>query len=387
MTKSVNNKIFLVSLLSVICYLLFVNISAANAAVRYPIKDLANCANAKECYLYCEIPQNTPACWSYQTYILKSKVLGESTLNITFPITELGNCIDRDDCKNYCQKSQNRDSCLTYGKKHSLIKVKKVVKNKIAPKIITGAKNELGCTTAEECRAYCGQEENADQCRQFALKWGLIKEKVKTEIKTVKEEFIVKAKTEFGCGSERECFSFCADPQNREKCHNFGVKHGIIKQLTTEQTAAPESVRMQMVEYAADKFGCDSVEACATYCAIPENIQKCSEIKKEFQTQSHLIKKEEVKKTCANEEECRSYCEKNPDECKGFETKKSSGGFSALSNEGKNSDFLGPSGCRNESECRSYCQEHPSECPGFDEKEETEEKETTSSPSGPTGPS
>ena len=54
---------------------------SAQSRLTYPIADLGYCRDAKECYLYCEIPENKAACWSYGKYKLGSDVLGVTTMS------------------------------------------------------------------------------------------------------------------------------------------------------------------------------------------------------------------------------------------------------------------------------------------------------------------
>src|SRR3989338_1301798 len=87
----------------------------AFAAFRYPVKELGFCRNLQECKLYCQIPKNTPACWSWGKYILDTQVLGETTISdegaarkkgVTFPIAELGNCTNVKACRAYCSREE-----------------------------------------------------------------------------------------------------------------------------------------------------------------------------------------------------------------------------------------------------------------------------------------
>jgi len=60
------------------------------SAYEFPIVELGNCRDVRECHLYCEIPSHKAACWSYSVYETVS-VLGDespetkvSALGITF---------------------------------------------------------------------------------------------------------------------------------------------------------------------------------------------------------------------------------------------------------------------------------------------------------------
>ena len=81
--------------------------------IYYPIPELGNCWNRRECYFYCQIPKNTPTCWSYGKYVLALKVLGEETTskreiikNLDYPIPELGDCSSPEECFSYCKGNE-----------------------------------------------------------------------------------------------------------------------------------------------------------------------------------------------------------------------------------------------------------------------------------------
>ena len=164
-------------------FLIF-NLSSASAqSARYPIPELGNCRNQEECYLYCQIPQNTPDCWSYGKYIMNNaqSVLGETTTNITYPITELGNCSDANACFIYCNQPKNQSTCYAYAKNHGLINEEEVENEEedLPPEkmqeIITSAKTELGCEGKEQCMTICSAPENYAKCEAFAKKHNLYK--------------------------------------------------------------------------------------------------------------------------------------------------------------------------------------------------------------------
>ena len=111
---------------------LFPSLVFAQSRLTYPISDLGYCRDAKECALYCEIPQNKAACWSWGKYKLESRVLGVTTMseeerrmmetkakqyNITFPIADLGNCAGPQECRDFCEEPSNQTTCMAFAKK------------------------------------------------------------------------------------------------------------------------------------------------------------------------------------------------------------------------------------------------------------------------------
>ncbi len=231
--------------------------------LRYPIAELDNCRDAKECSLYCDIPQNRASCWSYGKYKLVN-VLGESTVDenkvakehgITFPIVQLGNCTNVASCKTFCEKSENHQTCMDFARSKGLGQYKQ--QNDLLQK----AKQELGCDSIESCKALCENPVNREKCMKLA------DQNQPPELKAKKEEFIQKAKEVLGCDSYASCKSFCENPDNREKCMKFADQH------------MPPEMKQQMHEGSQTN---------------------------------------ETPPPCNSEESCRKYCQENPSECPGY---------------------------------------------------------------------
>src|SRR3989344_1254361 len=220
-------------------FLIF-NFSTARAqSTRYPIPELGNCRNAQECYLYCQIPQNTPACWSYGKYVLNNgqEVLGESSVNVTYPIAELGNCSDANACFIYCSQPKNQPLCYSYAKNHGLIKEEENENEDDLPpdkmqEIIASAKTELGCETKEQCMSICAREENHAKCEAFAKKHNLYKgpPPIDEQGGVPPADILEKAKTELGCTSEISCKELCNKPENAEKCMDFAKNNKLMRE-------------------------------------------------------------------------------------------------------------------------------------------------------------
>ena len=246
-------------------------VPAVSAAPRYPIRDLDGCRDAKECSLYCEVPQNMPACWSYAKHILHGNVLGETTVadtataelkKITFPVEELGNCKTITECRKYCSDTENHSLCSEFALKQKLIKPKY---RTLTSAVLNAARKELGCTSTASCYQFCLLDENRETCQAFGTKNNLVK---KTVIKTssIAPEVFAKTRQELGCTNETSCRNVCNHPDNREKCGLFARKYPIRSSAKKTATASAD-------------LG------------------------------------------CTTEEECRKMCEENPDACPGFPQK------------------------------------------------------------------
>ncbi len=325
---------------------------SAQSRLTYPIPDLGYCRDAKECYLYCEIPENKAACWSYGKYKVGNDVLGVTTMseeekkmmeskarqyNITFPIVDLGNCTGPQECRDFCENPDNQTTCMDFAKKKGFQRDmddgNRIDRQK-KDELIEKAKTELGCTSMESCSKVC--ETDHTRCETFAKKHGVYQEPPQSSGRySTKEkiQLMEKAQSELGCTSMESCKSTCE--QNPERCMAFAKKHGFDKEQEQREQGASSDVSPN---YGTQRFG---------------------------------------KGNCDSEESCKKYCQEHPDECPGFQ------GYSRATQDGAPStsqtqpqsqgSYMGPSGCRTEAECKSYCETSPDKCPGFREGKAREE--------------
>lgn len=204
-------KHILITGLASLLIIFFISISQTVQAqnMKYPISELGDCRDAKECYLYCEVPENKPACWAYQTYVIEGQVLGDSTQNITFPIVELGNCANAAECKSYCDNAENKNICASFAKAHNLGHYKK------QQEILQKAQQELGCPTIDACKTFCQQPDNKNKCLKFAHE--IMPQK--TQSQEEKTKLLEHAKEILGCDSTTTCRQLCEQAENKDKCH------------------------------------------------------------------------------------------------------------------------------------------------------------------------
>ncbi len=392
-----DNKIFfrvIFYLLLVFCSLFFVR--QTQAAVTYPIPELGSCRDANECKLYCDIPAHSPACWSYDKYVLNKDILGETLSpdeearahGVTFPISELGNCTSPSECFLYCNQPQNQAACFEFAKKKGL--VKEPEKPKPNQEIMETAKKELGCESEFSCMTYCQTPANFDKCQKFARSHNLVASENSADHRgNPSPEIMEKAKAELGCDSETSCMRYCEQGNNMDRCMEFAKKYKLMKNEEIEHGKEMMQKKRQMMEAAKTELGCDSYESCGKICTSSENREKCMNLGRKFGMVKEEVRPQSQSNIpCTSESECKKYCESHPDECPGFSDKSNSfGSVNRLKEDlnkpqtNSNSDttvstqinksnnqkgnFLGPSGCKTEEECRSYCEKHPSECPGF----------------------
>ena len=202
--------------------------------ITYPIPQLGSCRDAKECYLYCEIPDNKSACQQFSSNTSLTQILGVSTSTfrqrvlqatsargISFPIAELDNCDGPEACREYCSEETNREACKSYARSNNL-------RRRALGRISYPVDELAGCDSKQTCHAYCQEDANREACREFAKTKGIrIKKKVNS--------FLKKAKDELGCETLEQCKALCQDPANQTSCRNFGLKHRQLNRQNKDQ--------------------------------------------------------------------------------------------------------------------------------------------------------
>jgi hypothetical protein len=277
--------------------------SPAAHAQQFPVRELGSCSNSASCYNYCQIPENTPACWSYNRFVLHKNVLGEQTFSITFPIAELGNCASAQACREYCSQTANHDTCSAFGKKRGLIKSQSEIKEKL----LQAAKEKLGCTDETSCRAICSDPTNKEKCYEIAKEVGLARAAT-TSNSSKPQALLEKAKQALGCDSQESCMNLCKQPDNRAKCMEFGKKNSM--EHKSEQGQRGE--RGQWCQEHSDQCnGTPGMKPSGAPCTDKESCMKNHPIQSSDSANWQM-------KTPCKEGQCMNWCQQNPGKCPGF---------------------------------------------------------------------
>ena len=231
---------------------------------------------------------------------------------ISFPIAELGGCTSKDECKAYCDQPGNGPACLDFAEKNGLMSKAETAQ---ARKFV-GKAGPGGCM-GNQCREYCSDPKNLSECRAFAQKNGLMppggKRPEGPKIDPAKEAEIIKKVQESGgpggCRSKDECMAYCDEGSHMNECMAFAKENGLMKPEEIEQAK-------KMIEQTGPG-GCRGRE-CRTYCEDESHATECLE----FGEKQGLISKDEAERArqvhesfkeagpggCTDQESCRSYC-------------------------------------------------------------------------------
>ena len=269
---------------------------------------------------------------------LAAVALAASPFDISYPIVDLGNCGSQQECKAYCDDSVNQEQCQIWAEN-----------NGFAPKRATPAsgtrdraREQLdeealanapgGCKSPRECDAYCRIEENLNECLDYSVKYGHT---------TAEEADKIRARAERGgpgsCKSEAECDSYCRNPKNARECMAFVVEEGKITQEEADF----------MVEQMS-KPGGPGGKPTGKGPAEPK-------VKEEKVLEA--LKTETGPGGCKDIKECAAYCMggEHMNECMDFAAKYGIMAPEEMEKAKKLSQLGGPGGCKNAKECDAFC--------------------------------
>ncbi len=281
-----------------------------------------------------------------------------SIFDITFPIPELGNCADRLACKAYCDDLANMTACVKFAENHGLVIKHENQGNqqnqgdnptlhKLAEAIKDGGPG--GCTTMDECKTFCSNPDNRQECMNFAREHSIVpKADGEHEDKITK---LIKAgkKLPGDCKTPQECRVYCSDPANHEECVSFGRKEGLINKDDGDKL-----VKIQvLMDSGQAPGGCKTKEECQQYCSDSVNHEECSA----FAIKAGLTRPMPMNE--GNHPMMQEQGMKGPKE-------NGQGGGEGMMRP----NMAGPGGCKTMDECRKYCSDpaNKAECQAFNTK-------------------
>ena len=280
----------------------------------FPVSDLGNCKDKQSCKAYCNREENFPACIAFAR---KHNLLAKKDLERAEKVTALpnrhgpGGCKGINECHAYCEDATHIEECIAFAKEHGLMEKKELEEaQKVARALREGAKLPGGCTSKDQCEAYCQEEAHIDECVDFGRKAGFISEKDAGIIKKTR------GKGPGACRGEKECRAYCENEAHIEECIGFAKEHGLMSKNEADIASKTRG---------KGPGGCRG-EECREYCNDKTHFEECVAFAKDHGIISDE-EYEQAKRTggvgpggCKGEEECRQYCQ-NPDhkgECEGF---------------------------------------------------------------------
>lgn len=219
---------------------------------------------------------------------------------VNYPVAELGNCESQKACAIYCDQIENIETCLNYAEKNNLLNDEEILEAKKILLFMKSGETPGACFSKSECNNYCKNEENLEECVNFAEQSGFIsKQEAEIAIK-------VGGKGPGGCSGPLECSSYCGKKENFNQCIDFAEENNLIDAEEAEMTRKTQG---------ESPGNCRGKEECNTYCK--EHEQECIDFAEKY---GLMIMNKEEMKNMGNEENCMVECigesEINFNECK-----------------------------------------------------------------------
>ncbi|MDP2641620.1 MAG: hypothetical protein Q8P39_03805 [Candidatus Yanofskybacteria bacterium] len=177
-----------------------------------------SCNNEKSCKAYCSDPSHSEECTAF---FLKAGVMTPEEAEM-FRKTGgrgPGGCQDRNECESFCNNPANQQTCFEFGKEHGLISDEELAN------IEKGTRRfQEGMESAPAEVVACLESSLGSKTIQ-KLKSGQLTPtpKLGESMQSCFEEFTPKGPG--GCSSEEECKAYCADPSHGDEC-GFSPQEG-----------------------------------------------------------------------------------------------------------------------------------------------------------------
>lgn len=318
---------------------------AEERGITFPIADLGGCTSRAECKTYCDDPAHSEVCFSFaESHGMMSSEEVAQARKFSGQVGP-GGCRGGE-CRSYCSDSANREECVVFAKDHGLtpppsraeMETRIRERSEFRPEVDEPSIDEEramraveenggpgGCSTKDECRAFCDEEGNTEICFAFAEEHTLMSPE------DLERARAMMAKEGPGGCKGVQCKTYCENADHSEECLLFAEQEGFIK--------PEEAMRARKLMNATGPGGCRGKE-CQQYCEDTSHQKECFE----FAVQNGLISEEEAGRVRDFMGEMRDGGEMN--------------GIEGMRDDG-------PGGCNGLEECMRYCSEHPDECKGF----------------------
>ncbi|OGF87137.1 hypothetical protein A3B19_01775 [Candidatus Giovannonibacteria bacterium RIFCSPLOWO2_01_FULL_46_32] len=307
---------------------------------------MPSCDSKKQCDSYCSESANMEECITFaqEAGFMEPQELEESkkVLAAIKAGAKPPPCRGKEECDAYCSQEEHFDACFDFALAAGFIDPKDA---EMARK--TRGKGPGGCRGKDECDSFCQQEGNMETCAQFAYDNGMM----------TKEEFEMMKKTggkgPGGCKSKEECESFCNDVNNQETCFNFAKENGMMQEADLQQMEqSKQQFKTAMQNMPPEVYSClESVVGAETMAKF-----KSGEAMPPREIGDKM--RECFEKNMPQGQEGRGAPGSMPPEGGGPGNMPPGGGVSGPG-------MTGPGGCTSPEECKRYCESNPDACRNF----------------------
>lgn len=212
-------------------------LAAKDSGVPFP----GNCNTRQKCLKYCEAPANAIECVNFSEaagYISKEEAAqARKYIPLILEGVTPGKCDTKEACESYCKEKANALECMEFVVKYEILPADELaILKKILPFMRAG-KMPGGCSSKDECEAYCTADGHFEECLNLGLALGVIKP---DEVDIIRKSG---GKGPGGCRSKDACEAFCQKTENQKECTDFAVKIGLMTQEEADQAQAAGDVK------------------------------------------------------------------------------------------------------------------------------------------------
>lgn len=271
------------------------------------------CQSEAECDIYCSAPEHLEECITF------AEAVGLMTPEEAAMVRRTGGqgpggCRGEDECEAFCEDPANMEECMNFAVEYGFMTPEEAeeVKKMTAAGYTAGPG---GCEGREECDAYCNELAHMTECVDFAEAVGFMSPEDAARARKMAEMGI--AGGPGNCQSEEECRAYCEDPVNMEECMNFSV---MVGDMSPEE--AGEALRGMEMMQRGGPGGCKDEKECMAFCEDPANMEECIYFAVEIGEMSQEEAEEALRGMemmqgggsggpgdCQTEEECMVFCE------------------------------------------------------------------------------
>jgi intracellular sulfur oxidation DsrE/DsrF family protein len=371
------------------------------AALKKGVKPLP-CENKESCDKYCSNPDNMEVCVNFaseaglmneQEKTNSQKMLAALKKGIK-PLS----CGNKDQCSEYCSQEEHFEECTKFSEEAGFMTSEEAA---MARK--TGGKGPGDCKSKEECESFCNNPDNQETCFNFANDRGMIPEE---DLKRM-EEGKRQMKSSLGQAPQvvLDCLTTELGVESLDKLRNGTImpaKDIGEKMRTCFEKIGPENIvpgepgsggmippagqTLRQAQDLAGPGGCKGKDECESYCK--DHLEECAQFQPASQDlmkpgdrvpQGDMMGSQAQSSQssgpggCQNQEECKKYCENNPEECKNFNQPKNINNLNSANNinfgqgvntpnQGQRLDQEGGQGDSNPAKCIDDCESTGKNC-------------------------
>lgn len=253
-------------------------ITEGNRGVTFPVAELGGCASKDECKSYCDNPTNMPVCIAFaETHGLMNKSEADRAKKFQEKLVKRegpGGCSTPEECKNFCRNIANIEACIAFAEKNNFKDRHVDEGKKLVQYLKQGGTMPGGCTDEESCETYCKDFTHAEECFAFAKKTGILKNRDGIDENRMGRfaELMKNGETPGGCTNKDACEAYCHEENNFNECIEFAKKTGLV--------SSEQGDRMKRIGKKGPGE-CDSAITCHTFCNNPANQEECFRFAKE----------------------------------------------------------------------------------------------------------